>query len=570
MSFSLNSFVAPPSAPGIPSSTPQPATQTARETAPKSTLYMGELAPWMDESYIRSIWSSLGEQVNVKMIKDRFTGQPAGYCFIEFSNPVAAQKALSYNGLPVAGTDRTFKLNWATGGGLNDRKDERPPEYSIFVGDLDPMVTDQVLLVMFQTRYHSCKSAKIMTDPITNQSRGYGFVRFSDEAERNRALVEMHGVFCGQRPMRISMALPKSKSDTTAPLQRHPLHHQQPPLQQQQQQQQQFPALSQPMVHHVSQQLPPSLAQHPSQSQQPQSSNTVFGNADQSATNTTVFVGGLSSTVREDELRAVFAPFGEITYVKIPQGKGCGFVQYVHRASAEMAISQMNSALLGGSRIRLSWGRSQQDKSASAPGGGATLGSRHPSSGSATSFGSSSIGSGFMSPTGARGLASSLGMMMGNGGMAVNNFGPGEMGLGTVAHNIGVGVGSGISTPTSATFGNVSAAGGLSTLGGAGANPFPPVTTTAALHPTSMHQFQLQHPPQSQSQSQPPSQQQELGEGPLDAVAHLPPSLLDSLDPTYMNDGYNLPTSAPSGNGKDGFLERMEADGVSWRGIHCQ
>jgi hypothetical protein len=35
---------------------------------------MGELEPWMDESYIRQIWYQLGENVNVKFIRDKFTG----------------------------------------------------------------------------------------------------------------------------------------------------------------------------------------------------------------------------------------------------------------------------------------------------------------------------------------------------------------------------------------------------------------------------------------------------------------------------------------------------------------
>jgi RNA recognition motif-containing protein len=49
-----------------------------------------------------------------------------------------------------------------------------------------------------------------MTDAVSGQSRGYGFVRFSDEADQQRALVEMQGVYCGNRPMRISTATPKN------------------------------------------------------------------------------------------------------------------------------------------------------------------------------------------------------------------------------------------------------------------------------------------------------------------------------------------------------------------------
>jgi len=47
--------------------------------------------------------------------------------------------------------------------------------------------------------------------------------------------------------------------------------------------------------------------------------------------------------------------------VKIPPGKGCGFVQFVQRHAAEMAINQMQGYPIGNSRVRLSWGRSQNN-----------------------------------------------------------------------------------------------------------------------------------------------------------------------------------------------------------------
>ncbi|OBZ70485.1 Protein NAM8 [Grifola frondosa] len=50
-----------------------------------------------------------------------------------------------------------------------------------------------------------------MLDPVTGVSRGYGFVRFTDEADQQRALIEMHGLYCLSRPMRISPATAKFK-----------------------------------------------------------------------------------------------------------------------------------------------------------------------------------------------------------------------------------------------------------------------------------------------------------------------------------------------------------------------
>lgn len=160
-----------------------------------------------------------------------------------------------------------------------------------------------------------------MTDPMSGISRGYGFVRFSDEMDQQRALTEMQGVYCGARPMRISTATPKNKPGGMN--QMGMMQMGMPPIG--------YYGAPQPM------------------------------NQFTDPNNTTVFVGGLSGYVTEDELRSFFQGFGEITYVKIPPGKGCGFVQFVQRHAAEMAINQMQGYPIGNSRVRLSWGRSQNN-----------------------------------------------------------------------------------------------------------------------------------------------------------------------------------------------------------------
>lgn len=117
------------------------------------------------------------------------------------------------NGLPIPGSNpiKRFKLNWATYG-----KDSftQGPEYSIFVGDLSPDVTDYALQEFFQRKFPSCKAAKVVLDTAGN-SRGYGFVRFSDENEHRKAMIEMQGaVGCGSKPLRVSAATPKRPQNT--------------------------------------------------------------------------------------------------------------------------------------------------------------------------------------------------------------------------------------------------------------------------------------------------------------------------------------------------------------------
>lgn len=51
--------------------------------------------------------------------------------------------------------------------------------------------------------------AQVITDPVTGRSKGYGFVRFGNEAERDRALSDMMGHFIASRPIRVSLATAK-------------------------------------------------------------------------------------------------------------------------------------------------------------------------------------------------------------------------------------------------------------------------------------------------------------------------------------------------------------------------
>lgn len=150
--------------------------------------------------------------VNVKVIRNKQTGQSEGYGFVEFQSRAAAEKVLqSYNGSLMPNTEQPFRLNWATFSS-GDRRPETGSDLSIFVGDLAPDVTDAMLQETFSSKYPSVKGAKVIIDSNTGRSKGYGFVRFGDENERSRAMTEMNGVYCSSRPMRIDVATPKKAS----------------------------------------------------------------------------------------------------------------------------------------------------------------------------------------------------------------------------------------------------------------------------------------------------------------------------------------------------------------------
>lgn len=170
------------------------------------TIWMGDLEPYMDESFIKRSFEMLGETViSVKVIRNKVTGQTLGYGFIEFPSSTAARDAmLKLNGKPIPGVPtKRFKLNHASYG----KDSSSSNECSLFVGELTEDVDDLALFNAFK-KYPTCRSAKVV---MTNgKSRGYGFVRFLTESDMDKALIEMQN-YCGlgYKPIRVSLAIPK-------------------------------------------------------------------------------------------------------------------------------------------------------------------------------------------------------------------------------------------------------------------------------------------------------------------------------------------------------------------------
>ena len=158
-----------------------------------NSLWIGELDNWMDDNYIKNAINNYNiELKSIKIMKDKNTGTSLGYGFIEFEDKEIANNALKQlNGQPLPNSNKVFKLNWASYN--NNKNTSNLNEYSIYVCDLDPSVNEETLTSFFKEKYNSVISSKIVIDPSTKISKGYGFVKFSDQNESQKALQEMNG-----------------------------------------------------------------------------------------------------------------------------------------------------------------------------------------------------------------------------------------------------------------------------------------------------------------------------------------------------------------------------------------
>ncbi|XP_044763247.1 tRNA selenocysteine 1-associated protein 1-like [Coccinella septempunctata] len=178
-------------------------------------LWMGSLEPYMTESFILSAFRRMGENpLNVKIMRNKLTGEPAGYCFVLFANDAEAIDVMhKLNGKPIPSTNPVvrFKLNNAS----NNGRSVPEREFSIWVGDLSPDVDDYNLYRVFSSKYSTIRTAKVILDN-SGYSKGYGFVRFGSEDEMKNSLIYMNGfVGLGTRALKICNAVTKSKGAPT-------------------------------------------------------------------------------------------------------------------------------------------------------------------------------------------------------------------------------------------------------------------------------------------------------------------------------------------------------------------
>jgi RNA recognition motif-containing protein len=79
-----------------------------------------------------------------------------------------------------------------------------------------------------------------------------------------------------------------------------------------------------------------------------------------------IYVGNLSYSLSDPELREAFAAFGEVSSVKVlvdretGRSRGFGFVEMPNQSEGEAAISQLNGKELGGRALRVNEARPKE------------------------------------------------------------------------------------------------------------------------------------------------------------------------------------------------------------------
>ena len=88
---------------------------------------------------------------------------------------------------------------------------------NIYVGNLAYSVTDDDLRELFG-EFGEVRSASVISDKVTGQSKGFGFVEMQDNSAADMAIKELNGKQVKGRALKVNEAKPRADK----PPQRHP------------------------------------------------------------------------------------------------------------------------------------------------------------------------------------------------------------------------------------------------------------------------------------------------------------------------------------------------------------
>lgn len=218
-----------------------------------------------------------------------------------------------------------MKGNWNNSPAGSAKPNDTNKHFHIFVGDLSSDVEAQQLREAF-TPFGEISDCRVVRDPQTQKSKGYGFVSFLRKQDAETAINAMNGQWLGGRVIRTNWATRRPAGGNA-----------------------------------------PGGGQEGSQGggsstpkySPPLTFDEVYNQA--SPTNCTVYCGGLGQGLSEELIQKTFSSYGIIQEIRVFKDKGYAFVRFATKESATHAIVAVHNTEVNGQIVKCSWGKESSD-----------------------------------------------------------------------------------------------------------------------------------------------------------------------------------------------------------------
>jgi len=325
-----------------------------------TNLFVNYLPPRAGDDVLHALFSPYGEVESCKVMLDLQTGQSRCFGFVKYKNPESAKQAISVlNGYNIDNKSLVVKP-------ANTSSDNSPkgaPSNNLYIKGIPTSVKEDYLSQLFSP-YGSVAEVKILSNPVTGQSRGVGFVRYNSPSEAAHAIKALNGVPItgSQKPLVVKYADAPGGSgggSTRGPgsqnrggRQRNKAPSRYTPY---------APVQAPPMYTNPMYGAPgaPPVAMMPPYPMMPPHPGVPYM-PDNSQLERNLFVYHLPQNADDMLLYRLFSPIGAIESAKAvtdPSGlcKGFGFVKMINHPDAVRAIQLMNGAQVGNKYLKVSF-----------------------------------------------------------------------------------------------------------------------------------------------------------------------------------------------------------------------
>ncbi|GLE01087.1 hypothetical protein PINS_up009900 [Pythium insidiosum] len=168
-----------------------------------ATVYVGNLDDRVTEELLWELMVQAGSVINVHMPTDKITTRHQNYGFVEFRTEECADYAVKIlNMIQLFG--KVIRVKKAS----QDRK-SLDIGANLFIGNLDHEVDEKLLYDTFSAFGGIIETPKIMRDPDTKASRGFGFISYDSFEAADLAIECMHGQYLCNRQIVVQYAFKK-------------------------------------------------------------------------------------------------------------------------------------------------------------------------------------------------------------------------------------------------------------------------------------------------------------------------------------------------------------------------
>eukprot|EP01065_Artemidia_motanka_P038544 TRINITY_DN47398_c0_g1_i1.p1 TRINITY_DN47398_c0_g1~~TRINITY_DN47398_c0_g1_i1.p1 ORF type:complete len:339 (+),score=105.60 TRINITY_DN47398_c0_g1_i1:67-1017(+) len=170
-----------------------------------ATVHVRNLDGRCDEEMLWELMLQAGPLVNVKIPKDTVSSETRGFAFVEYKTEVDADYAIKVlNMVKLFG--KPLRMSIAS---QNANLAPIDVGANVYIGGLDPDVDEKILHDTFSAFGGILSQPKVMRDPETGNSKGFGFINFDSYEAADQAIACMNNQFLLGRKISLTYALKK-------------------------------------------------------------------------------------------------------------------------------------------------------------------------------------------------------------------------------------------------------------------------------------------------------------------------------------------------------------------------